>query len=98
LRVALYARVRTEEQVEGYSIDAQRRAFHWIKDKHETFIPPELFDAAQQSTRHNISNAAKTIRSDAQPCALSGVARCAECGTRLRGGQLLPDQRLLRYL
>ncbi len=28
MRAALYARVSTEEQVEGYSIDAQRRAFH----------------------------------------------------------------------
>ena len=28
MRAALYARVSTEEQVEGYSIDAQKRAFH----------------------------------------------------------------------
>ena len=28
MRAGLYARVSTEEQVEGYSIDAQRRAFH----------------------------------------------------------------------
>ena len=28
VRAALYARVSTEEQVEGYSLDAQRRAFH----------------------------------------------------------------------
>ena len=27
MRAALYARVSTEEQVEGYSLDAQRRAF-----------------------------------------------------------------------
>ncbi len=27
MRAALYARVSSEEQVEGYSIDAQRRAF-----------------------------------------------------------------------
>lgn len=27
MRAALYARVSTEEQVDGYSIDAQRRAF-----------------------------------------------------------------------
>ena len=26
-RAALYARVSSEEQVEGYSLDAQRRAF-----------------------------------------------------------------------
>ncbi len=29
-RAALYARVSTEEQTEGYSIDAQRRAFHTL--------------------------------------------------------------------
>ena len=28
MKAALYARVSTEEQVEGYSIDAQKRAFH----------------------------------------------------------------------
>ena len=28
VRAALYARVSTEEQVEGYSLDAQKRAFH----------------------------------------------------------------------
>ena len=28
MRAALYARVSSEEQLEGYSIDAQRRAFH----------------------------------------------------------------------
>jgi len=30
MRAALYARVSTEEQLEGYSIDAQRRAFHTL--------------------------------------------------------------------
>ena len=30
MRAALYARVSTEEQVEGYSIDAQRRAFQAV--------------------------------------------------------------------
>ena len=30
MRAALYARVSSEEQVEGYSIDAQRRAFETL--------------------------------------------------------------------
>lgn len=30
MRAALYARVSTEEQLEGYSIDAQKRAFHTL--------------------------------------------------------------------
>lgn len=30
MRAALYARVSSEEQVEGYSIDAQRRAFRQL--------------------------------------------------------------------
>ncbi len=34
MRAALYARVSSEEQVEGYSIDAQKRAFETlIRDK-----------------------------------------------------------------
>ena len=32
MRAALYARVSTEEQTEGYSIDAQRRAFETLVD------------------------------------------------------------------
>ena len=37
MRAALYARVSSEEQVEGYSIDAQRRAFaNLVKDKQWT--------------------------------------------------------------
>jgi len=35
MRAALYARVSSEEQVEGYSIDAQRRAFEkLVEDRH----------------------------------------------------------------
>ena len=30
MKAALYARVSSEEQVEGYSIDAQRRAFQML--------------------------------------------------------------------
>jgi DNA invertase Pin-like site-specific DNA recombinase len=56
----------------------------WMKGKHEAFIPPELFGAVQQSRRRNATNPAKTTRSDAKPCSLSGVARCAECGGTLR--------------
>lgn len=33
MRAALYARVSTEEQVEGYSIDAQQRASHLVPGK-----------------------------------------------------------------
>jgi|GEM_PF-2711299 hypothetical protein len=34
MRSALYGRVSSEEQIEGYSIDAQQRAFHTLnKDK-----------------------------------------------------------------
>ena len=32
LTAALYARVSTEEQVEGYSLEAQRRAFLALAD------------------------------------------------------------------
>ena len=36
MKAALYARVSSEEQVEGYSIDAQKRAFHALV---ETGVP-----------------------------------------------------------
>lgn len=35
MRAALYARVSSEEQVEGYSIDAQRRAFRQFCESRE---------------------------------------------------------------
>jgi hypothetical protein len=56
----------------------------WVKGKHETFISSELFDAVQELRKRNATNPAKTTRSDAKPCSLSGVARCAECGGTLR--------------
>ena len=46
----------------------------WVKGRHTNFIPIELFNAAQKH-----GNRTKTIRADAMPCSLSGVARCASC-------------------
>ena len=49
----------------------------WVRGRHRCFISPDLFQAAQR-------NRGTTIRSDYQPCSLSGVARCAPCGGSMR--------------
>ena len=49
----------------------------WIKGRHGRLIPPDVFQAAQR-------NKVATIRTDYQPCSLSGVARCALCGGTMR--------------
>ena len=55
----------------------------WIRGKHEPFVDEELFNAALRE-RERRANKPRTIRSDAKPCSLSGVARCAECGGTLQ--------------
>ncbi len=55
MRAALYARVSSEEQVEGYSIDAQKRAFQSIvKDKKWT-IYREYIDEGKSARTDNIN-------------------------------------------
>ena len=55
MRAALYARVSSEEQVEGYSIDAQRRAFaNLVKDKQWTAYQ-EYIDEGKSARSDNIS-------------------------------------------
>ncbi|MFC1909958.1 recombinase family protein [Chloroflexota bacterium] len=49
----------------------------WFKGRHDRFIAPDVFHAAQR-------NKVATIRADYQPCSLSGVARCASCGGAMR--------------
>jgi DNA invertase Pin-like site-specific DNA recombinase len=41
MRAALYARVSSEEQLQGYSIDAQRRAFRGLLEGRDgvTYVP-----------------------------------------------------------
>lgn len=55
MRAALYARVSSEEQVEGYSIDAQRRAFRtFTRDKHwDTYR--EYIDEGKSARTDNIN-------------------------------------------
>ncbi len=54
MKAALYARVSSEEQVEGYSIDAQRRAFQkLVEDRHwEAFH--EYVDEGKSARTNNI--------------------------------------------
>lgn len=55
MRAALYARVSSEEQVEGYSIDAQRRAFQiFTKDK-KWDIWREYIDEGKSARNDNIN-------------------------------------------
>jgi len=55
MRAALYARVSSEEQVEGYSIDAQKRAFTaLVKDKQWT-VYQEFVDEGKSARSDNIN-------------------------------------------
>ena len=55
----------------------------WIKGKHKPLVPTDLFEAAQR-VRLRRSTRPNTVRKDARPCSLSGVARCADCGANMR--------------
>jgi len=55
----------------------------WRKAKHKSFIDPELFEEANKIREKRITSKG-TIRSDARIYSLSGIVRCAECGSTLR--------------
>jgi site-specific DNA recombinase len=55
----------------------------WIKAKHEPFIDPAIFEESQKMRRQRTTKP-QTIRSDASVYSLSGIARCAQCGSTLR--------------
>ncbi len=54
-RAALYARVSTEEQTEGYSIDAQRRAFQTLCEGRGWTIHHEYVEAGKSAHTENIN-------------------------------------------
>ena len=55
MRAALYARVSSEEQVEGYSIDAQRRAFQALLQDREWTAYREYIDEGKSARTDNIN-------------------------------------------
>ena len=55
MRAALYARVSTEEQVEGYSIDAQRRAFQTFCQSRGWSPHQEYVDECKSARTENIN-------------------------------------------
>jgi DNA invertase Pin-like site-specific DNA recombinase len=55
MRAALYARVSTEEQVEGYSIDAQRRAFQALLQGRGWTAYREYIDEGKSARTDNIN-------------------------------------------
>jgi site-specific DNA recombinase len=55
MKAALYARVSTEEQVEGYSIDAQRRAFQTFAKDKQWDIYREYIDEGKSARTDNIN-------------------------------------------
>jgi site-specific DNA recombinase len=67
MRAALYARVSSEEQVEGYSIDAQRRAFRALVGDKQWSIYREYIDEGKSARSDNINKrpAFKEMISDA---------------------------------
>ena len=55
MRAALYARVSSEEQVEGYSIDAQRRAFQILVEGRGWTIYKEYIEEGKSARTENIN-------------------------------------------
>ena len=55
MRAALYARVSSEEQVEGYSIDAQRRAFQTLVEGRGWTIYKEYIEEGKSARTENIN-------------------------------------------
>jgi len=55
MRAALYARVSTEEQVEGYSIDAQRRAFQTLVQGRDWIAIKEYLEEGRSARTEDIS-------------------------------------------
>ena len=64
----------------GYISDGQGG---WLKAKHRPFIDLKLFEETQKMRAQRTTNQG-TIRSDATIYSLSGITRCAECGSTLR--------------
>lgn len=54
MRAALYARVSTEEQTEGYSIEAQRRAFQTLCQGRDWIPSHEYIEAGRSAHTDNI--------------------------------------------
>ena len=57
----------------------------WVKGKHSPIIPLELFEAVQQAKARR-RTIPQTIPTKGHKRSLSGIARCALCGSRLRVG------------
>jgi site-specific DNA recombinase len=55
MKAALYARVSSEEQVEGYSIDAQRRAFEALVESRGWTIYKEYLEEGKSARTENIN-------------------------------------------
>jgi len=55
MRAALYARVSSEEQVEGYSIDAQRRTFQTLVEGRGWTIYKEYIEEGKSARTENIN-------------------------------------------
>jgi len=55
VRAALYARVSTEEQLEGYSIDAQRRAFQALVQGRDWIAIKEYLEEGRSARTEDIS-------------------------------------------
>ena len=55
MKAALYARVSSEEQVEGYSIDAQRRAFGALVQSRGWTKYQEYIDEGKSARTDNVN-------------------------------------------
>jgi site-specific DNA recombinase len=55
MKAALYARVSSEEQVEGYSLDAQKRAFHALVEGRNWDSYREYYEEGKSARTEDIN-------------------------------------------
>jgi len=85
MRAALYARVSTEEQVEGWSPDAQLAACRVFCQSKSWTVAEEYVDAGESGTTANRPQlsgmlAAAKARKSTSSCATGWTASSATCG------------------
>lgn len=77
MRTALYARVSTEEQVEGYNIDAQRRAFQALVEAKGWIVSDEYAEECRSARTEDISK--RPLFKEMVADALAGSLTCSLC-------------------
>ncbi len=65
----------------------------WFEGAHEAILTPELFERCQRARKRRRPRYGTTANSKSRGYPLTGIARCARCGERLRGAYSSSSQR-----